>query len=73
MKCGFEMGGIICIPGFMKIGTGVEGILRFGHSNLKGCYVGITEPIVMELSMCIIPPDPISMMNFINPFHQALK
>jgi hypothetical protein len=26
----------------MMIGKGVEGILRFCHSNFKGCNVGIT-------------------------------
>jgi hypothetical protein len=29
--------------GFMKIGTDVEGILRFRSTNLKGCNVGITD------------------------------
>jgi hypothetical protein len=34
--------GMIYITGFMKIGTGVQAILRFCLSNLKGCNVGIT-------------------------------
>lgn len=29
--------------GFMKIGTDVEGILRFRSTNLKGCNIGITD------------------------------
>jgi hypothetical protein len=33
---------MIFLPSFMKIGTGVEGIIRFGLSNLKGCNVGTT-------------------------------
>jgi hypothetical protein len=38
MKCSIEIsaGGMIYIPSFMKIGTGVEGTLRFCPSNLKG-------------------------------------
>jgi hypothetical protein len=35
-------GGMIYIPSFKKIGKGVEGILSFYLSNLKGCIVGIT-------------------------------
>jgi hypothetical protein len=31
------------MPDFMEIDKGVEGILRFGLSNLKGCNVGITN------------------------------
>jgi hypothetical protein len=36
-------GDVIYISSFMRIGKGVEGILRFYLSNLKGCNVGITE------------------------------
>jgi hypothetical protein len=36
-------GGVIYIPSFMQIGTGVDGILRFCHSNLKVCNVGVTD------------------------------
>jgi hypothetical protein len=44
MKCTVEMGsGDIYIPSFMKICTGVEGILRLCLSNLKGCNVFITD------------------------------
>jgi hypothetical protein len=45
MKCSVEMGlgGIIYIPGFMKAGVSVGGILRFCLSNLKGCNVGIID------------------------------
>jgi hypothetical protein len=34
---------ILYIPIFMKIGTGVQVILRFYLRNLKGCNVGITH------------------------------
>jgi hypothetical protein len=36
-------GGMIYIPTFMKAGTGVQAILRFFLSNLRGCTVGITN------------------------------
>jgi hypothetical protein len=35
--------GIIFLPSFMKIGTGVESILRFCLNSLNGCNVGITD------------------------------
>jgi hypothetical protein len=35
--------GMIHIPSFMKIGTGVQAILRFCLRNLQGCDVGITD------------------------------
>jgi hypothetical protein len=35
--------GIINLPSFMKIGTGVKVILRFCLSILNGCNVGITD------------------------------
>jgi hypothetical protein len=35
--------GMIYLPSFMKIGTGVQAILRFCLRNLKGCDVGITD------------------------------
>jgi hypothetical protein len=34
---------MIYIPSFMKIGTGIEGILRFCLSNLKGYNIVITD------------------------------
>jgi hypothetical protein len=34
---------MIYIPSVIKIGTGVEGILRFCISNLKGHNIGITD------------------------------
>jgi hypothetical protein len=45
VKCIIDIGsgGVKYISGFKKIGTGVEGILRFCLSNLKGCNVGITD------------------------------
>jgi hypothetical protein len=35
--------GIIPVPSFLKIGTGVQAILRFFLRNLRGCNVGITD------------------------------
>jgi hypothetical protein len=45
MKCIVEMdsGGMIYIPSFMKIDTGVEGILGFCLRNLKGQNAGVTD------------------------------
>jgi hypothetical protein len=44
MKCVVEigLGGMIYIQSFMKIGAGVQAILRCCFSNLKRCNVGIT-------------------------------
>jgi uncharacterized protein YraI len=36
-------GGMIYIPSFMNIGTGVEVILKFCISNFRGCNVGIAD------------------------------
>jgi hypothetical protein len=36
-------GGMIYISIFMKIGTIVEGILRFSLRNCKCCNIGITD------------------------------
>jgi hypothetical protein len=38
--------GMIYLPSFMNIGTGVQAILRFCLRNVKGCNVGITEGMV---------------------------
>jgi hypothetical protein len=35
--------GMMILPSFMKIGIGVQGILRFCLSNLNGCNVGDAE------------------------------
>jgi hypothetical protein len=35
--------GMTYIPSFMKIGTGVQAILRLFLRNLRGCNIGITE------------------------------
>jgi hypothetical protein len=45
MKYAVEMAskGMIYIPRFMKTGTGVQAILRFFFTNLRGCSVGITD------------------------------
>jgi hypothetical protein len=34
---------IIFLSSFMKVGTGVQAILRFRLSNLDGCNIGITN------------------------------
>jgi hypothetical protein len=36
-------GGMKWIPSVIKIGTCIEGILRFCLSSLKGCNVGVTD------------------------------
>jgi hypothetical protein len=36
-------GGVIYIPSLMKTGRGIQAILRFCLSNLRGCNVGITN------------------------------
>jgi hypothetical protein len=45
MKCTVEKGsgGIIYIPSFMKIGPGVQAILRFSLRNLRGNNDGIAD------------------------------
>jgi hypothetical protein len=35
--------GMIYVPSFMKIDTGVQAILRFYVRSLRGCNVGITD------------------------------
>jgi uncharacterized protein YraI len=35
--------GMTHIPNFVKIGTGVQAILRFCLSNMRGCNVGTTD------------------------------
>jgi hypothetical protein len=35
--------GIICLPSFLKFGTGVQAMLRFCLRNLAGCIVGIID------------------------------
>jgi uncharacterized protein YraI len=44
MKCAVDMGsgGMIYLPSFTKIGKGVQTVLRFCLSNLKGCIIGTT-------------------------------
>jgi hypothetical protein len=43
--CNVEMAscGIISMPIFMKIGTGVQAVLRLCLSSLRGCNIGITD------------------------------
>jgi hypothetical protein len=38
-----DSGGTIYTPSFMKIYTGVQAILRFCLSHLRGCNVGIAD------------------------------
>jgi hypothetical protein len=40
---------MIYLPSFVKIGTGVQAILRFCLSNLKGCNVGITDGVTYDI------------------------
>jgi hypothetical protein len=35
--------GMISIPRFMKIGVGIQSVLRFCFINLRCCSVGITD------------------------------
>jgi hypothetical protein len=42
---------MIYIPSFMKIGTGIQAMLRFCLSNLRGCNVGITDGGFMKCSV----------------------
>jgi hypothetical protein len=35
---------MIYMSSFLKINTGVQAIIRFCLSNLRGCNVGITDP-----------------------------
>jgi hypothetical protein len=45
MKYAVEMASydMICILSFLKIGAGVQEILRFRLSSFSGCNVGITN------------------------------
>jgi hypothetical protein len=45
VKCTIELGlgGMICLPSFMKIGTGFQAILMFGLSSLSGCNAGTAD------------------------------
>jgi hypothetical protein len=45
MNCPVEMTsyGMIRIPSFVKIGTGIKAVLRFGLRNFGGCNIGITN------------------------------
>jgi hypothetical protein len=44
-KCAAEIGsgGMMNLPSFMKIGTGVQAILRFSFRTLRGFNIGITH------------------------------
>jgi hypothetical protein len=43
--------GMMYVPNFMKIGRGVEGILRFCLNNFKGCNDSITH----SRNLCNVP------------------
>jgi hypothetical protein len=45
IKYAIEMAsdGLIYVPSFMEMGTGVQAILRFCFSTLRGCDVGIAD------------------------------
>jgi hypothetical protein len=50
---------ITSLPSFMKIGTGVQAILRFCLRNLRGCDVGITDRrdlfnYAVDMSSCAV-------------------
>jgi hypothetical protein len=47
----FDMasGGMIYLPNFMKIATGVQEILRFFLSSLKGCNVDVTDERIYQV------------------------
>jgi hypothetical protein len=54
---------MIYIPSFMKIGPGIQVILRFSFRNFRGCNVGITDverfmnyAVEMELGIMIYIP-----------------
>jgi hypothetical protein len=40
---GIALCGVIYVPSFMKIDTGIEAMLRCCHINLKGCNDGTTD------------------------------
>jgi hypothetical protein len=43
--------GMMYIPSFMNIDTGVQAILRFFLSKLKSCNVGITDGRTYEVRL----------------------
>jgi hypothetical protein len=50
--------GVIYIQSFMNIGKGVQAILRFCLSNLRGCNVGIIDGRdlrIMPLRLAQVP------------------
>jgi hypothetical protein len=50
--------GMIYVPSFMKIGTGIQAISRFFLRNFRGCNVGITEGrgfLIMPLRWAHVP------------------
>jgi hypothetical protein len=40
---GLASDGMIHVPSFIKVGTGVQAILRRFLINLRGCNIGITD------------------------------
>lgn len=41
---------IICLPNFMKVGTGVQAILRFCFSNFRDCIIGNTDGMNLSIT-----------------------
>jgi hypothetical protein len=40
---------MIYVPSFMKIGSGVQAMLKFGISNLRAYNVGMTDGSICEV------------------------
>jgi hypothetical protein len=50
--------GMVYLPSFMKIRTGVQAILRFCPRNLKGCDVGVIDGrdlLITSLRLAQVP------------------
>jgi hypothetical protein len=43
MSCNGTSCGMIYISNYIKHGTGIQGILQFCLSSLRGCNVGLTD------------------------------
>jgi hypothetical protein len=68
MKYAAEMAlyGMILVPSFIKIGTGVQAILRFCLRNLRGSNVGIMNGEIYDLCRC----DGVRYHNIHTKFHK---
>jgi hypothetical protein len=45
---------MLCLPSFMKIGTGVQAVLRFCLRNLIGCNAGNTVEMDSDVTIYIL-------------------